>query len=108
MLAATVAIGVFGLFHPRALEIEASGTSRVEVACAHRILEGAARFRITSDCLASGPNGTSTDFVLSVPGRIRRRYQGTLRVSRLASGELSPVVTMELELAVASTVAAEA
>ena len=107
MLTAVVTIGVFGLFHPRALEVEAWGASRVEVGCARRVIEGSARLRIVSDCVASGVGGAPVDFVLSVPGRIRRHYQGTLRVTRSASGELIVVVTMALETAVASTVAAE-
>jgi len=107
MLAAVVTIGVFGLFHPRALEIDTWGSSRVELSCAHRVLEGSARWRIASNCTASGVMGKPVDFVLSVPGRIRRHYQGTLRVTRLPTGELIAAVTMALETAVASTVAAE-
>lgn len=106
-LAATVTIGVFGLFHPHSLDIEPFGSSRVQLNCGpafHRTLEGSARIRLTSDCAMIGP----ADFVLSVPGRIRRHYQGTLVVKRLASGELAAAVTMELEMAVASTIAAEA
>lgn len=109
MLAATITIGVFGLFHPHFLEIEPWGTSHIEVGCgSNRILEGSTKLRIAGECRASGPNGAPVDFVLTVPGRIRRHYQGTLKVGRLASGELVPVVTMALELAVASTIAAEA
>jgi stage II sporulation protein D len=44
--------------------------------------------------------------VLSVPGKISRQYQGRLEISSI-SGELVPVVTMDLETAVASVVAAE-
>jgi stage II sporulation protein D len=46
------------------------------------------------------------DFVLSVPGEITRHYRGRLAISNV-SGELIPVVTMDLETAVASVVAAE-
>lgn len=106
MLPTVVAIGVFGLFHPRALDVEPWGASRVEISCAGKVIEGSARVRITSDCVVTGVGGGPVDFVLSVPGRIRRHYQGTLRVTR-SSTELTAVVTMALEVAVASTVAAE-
>ncbi len=91
-LPAVVAIGVFGLFHPQALEVEAWGASRVEVGCAGRVIEGSARVRITSHCVVSGVGGGPVDFVLSVPGKIRRHYQGVLRVRR--ADELFAVVTM--------------
>lgn len=109
MLTATITIGVFGLFHPHALEIETWGASRIEISCAgERVLEGSTKLRIAGECRAYGLNGAPVDFVLSVPGRIRRHYRGTLKIARLASGELVPMVTMALELAVASTTAAEA
>jgi hypothetical protein len=110
-LAAAVAIGVFGLFHPREVEIEPWGTSRVEVRCggsAVRVLEGSRRARLGSNCTSAGLKGAETDFVLSVPGKIRRHYRGLLKTTRDPNGELIAVVTMTLETAVASTVAAEA
>ena len=108
MLPATVTIGVFGLFHPQALEVEPWGPSRVELHCApQRTLEGAAHARITSDCIVTGPNNAPTDFVLSVPGRIQRHFLGTLKVTKLLTGELIAAVTMPLETAVASIIAAE-
>jgi len=108
MIAATVAIGVFGLFHPQSLEIEPYGRARVEVRCGTAtILEGNRRMRLSRDCTASGPNGAPVDFVLSVPGKIRRHYLGTLE-TRKTGAEIFAIVTMSLETAVASTVAAEA
>jgi peptidoglycan hydrolase-like amidase len=46
------------------------------------------------------------EFVLMVPGRIERRFRGKLELVR-AGDEVVPVVTMDLETAVASIVAAE-
>lgn len=54
----------------------------------------------------TGPTGQSADFQLSVPGRITRRFHGRLDVI-LDDDEFVPVVTMDLETAVASVVAAE-
>ena len=48
----------------------------------------------------------SRDFLLSVPGRFERRFRGTLEVTA-AKRELTSVVSMGLEVAVASAVAAE-
>ncbi len=47
-----------------------------------------------------------SEFVLRVPGRIERRFHGELDVIR-EGNEVIPVVTMDLETAVASIVAAE-
>jgi peptidoglycan hydrolase-like amidase len=54
----------------------------------------------------TGPTGRWADLELSVPGRITRRFQGRLDVSA-AGDELMAVVSMDLETAVASVVAAE-
>ena len=54
----------------------------------------------------TGPAGQSADLQLSVPGRITRRFHGRLDVIR-DGDELVPVVSMDLETAVASVVAAE-
>jgi peptidoglycan hydrolase-like amidase len=45
-------------------------------------------------------------FLLRVPGRIERRFEGRLQLV-LDAGEVIPVVTMDIETAVASIVAAE-
>lgn len=47
-----------------------------------------------------------TDFTLSIPGKINRRYRGLVEVKSI-SGVLASVVTMDLETAVASAVQAE-
>jgi stage II sporulation protein D len=49
---------------------------------------------------------SATDFLLSVPGKITRRFRGKLTVD-CQMDELVAVVEMDLETAVASTVAAE-
>lgn len=81
-----VVIGVFGLFHPTELAV---GSAFL------RLPELAAPFRLAAN-----------DFVLRVPGKIERRYRGGLEV-RATDGELLATVTMDLETAVASAVAAE-
>jgi stage II sporulation protein D len=55
---------------------------------------------------ASSWEGEAGAFILSVPGRIRREYRGTLEVG-VRDAKLLPVVIMDLEVAVASAVAAE-
>lgn len=82
-----VVIGVFGLFHPTELAVGGGALLRLP--------ELAAPFRLASN-----------DFVLSVPGKIERRYRGNLEV-RAMEKELLATVTMDLEIAVASAVAAE-
>jgi len=108
-LAATVTIGVFGLFHSTTFDLEPYGPSRIEVRCgtSTSTLEGQRHARLNMSCTASGLNGTSVDFILSIPGKIRRHYQGTLETRKIER-ELLALVRMPLETAVASTVAAEA
>jgi stage II sporulation protein D len=50
--------------------------------------------------------GRATDFLLSVPGKVTRRFRGKLAV-KCQINELVAVVEMDLETAVASAVAAE-
>nr|MDP9264350.1 hypothetical protein [Acidobacteriota bacterium] len=54
----------------------------------------------------SSRDARSPDLSLSVPGRIERRFRGSLEVTA-AKRELAPVISMDLEVAVASAVAAE-
>lgn len=55
---------------------------------------------------AAGRNQNATGFTLGVPRKIERRYRGTLDI-KIVEGVLVPVVTMDLETAVASVVYAE-
>jgi peptidoglycan hydrolase-like amidase len=117
-------VGVFGLFHPRALVVSAAGgvlsLRGDRNGC---VLRGAEEARLIVDGTAlrvscgdavfrngilhvTGPAGGAADLGLSVPGRIARRFQGRLDVS-LDGLQLVPVVSMDLETAVASIVAAE-
>jgi Stage II sporulation protein len=122
---ARIRIGVFTLFHPKVLTLTPGpgrslvvvggkgsvvlvggefarcriGQSRIECRAGERFLS-AATIR------AAGRGDTDENFTLSVPGRIVRDYLGKLVI--LADGaELVPIVNMDLEVAVASTVAAE-
>jgi peptidoglycan hydrolase-like amidase len=71
--AGDVRIAVFGLFHPRTVQVSRSSAS---------------------------------EFVLSVPGRIERRFHGRLEIIQDGE-EVVPIVIMDIENAVASIVAAE-
>lgn len=122
-----VRIGVLGLFHPRQLvvsapvgtalvihaghqeftlenssnanaNIQSSGES-VLVRCGTRSVESP-DLRITTR--ENGPG----DFLLSAPGKVTRHYRGTLQI-KAVSGILTPIVSMDIETAVASVVAAE-
>lgn len=54
----------------------------------------------------SSRGNSSVNFVLTIPGKITRRYDGQLEV-KMISEALEPIVNMDLETAVASVVAAE-
>jgi stage II sporulation protein D len=120
-----VRIGVFGLFHSERLEISSVPAQPAAVTVGSRQLvladgQGASlqlegsqiRIQINDESLlASDVNvtdqlGRGTDFQLSIPGKITRRFRGRLAV-RGEANELLALVEMDLETAVASAVAAE-
>ena len=125
--AQSVRIGIFGIFHPRQLILAASDETLVVNVGNERIFlepksaSAIAQIRTSEHFLvlefegftleaknirAVGRDNGPASFVLSVPGKIQRRYVGTLDVT-LASEVAVPVVTMDLETAVASVVQAE-
>src|SRR5262249_44961742 len=128
VVAQEVHIGVLSLFHPRELVIAApigsalvvhaggqsftlenssgAGSLQVEsssggvvVRCASHVMKSAA---VSIRSRQDGP----VDLLVTVPGKLTRHYRGKLGISQ-ASGILIPVVSMDLETAVASVVAAE-
>jgi stage II sporulation protein D len=116
-----VRIGVLGLFHSKQivvspitgkpLQCRAGGEPWAVVDPMRVELEGT-KVRISGTENAFDgvfcDNGASgaTEFVVSVPGKIARRYAGKLEI-RPAARELIIVVAMPMETAVASVVAAE-
>jgi stage II sporulation protein D len=121
----TIRVGVFSLFQPQRLVVKPApgAVLRVEIDGRESFLEGArnAAFRRVGDGMdcflrreltparrarVSARDGGAAEFVLSVPGRIERRFRGTLEIASRA-GALQAVVTMDLETAVAAVVAAE-
>jgi stage II sporulation protein D len=126
--AQNVRIGVLGIFHPRQLDLTSGNGNAIVVTAAGKtfflqpgspagnlqihasgnelFLKIADKELHASEIHAAGRNQDATDFMLSVPGKIERRYRGTLDV-KVVDSELVPVVTMDLETAVASVVQAE-
>jgi len=108
----TVKIGVFTLFRPIELRVSpARGPILVTIGDQQKILEGhqssLIRLReVTAPVHVTARDGTATSFHLSIPGKIERRFHGTLTIEA-AEYKLVPVVTIDLEVAVASVVAAE-
>ena len=126
--AQSVRIGVLGLFRPRQLELRATlgaaiiiragestfvlepGSDRdvaqIRVSGSVMLLEVGELAVPVSEIFATSRTGGAATFVLTIPHKISRRYLGALDV-RLISGVLVPVVTIDLETAVASAVQAE-
>lgn len=119
----TVRIGVFGLFRPQELVLRPApgGTVTIELGgsamslaggqSAHlRLMKGGiecrgAERRLVGKVLRAWfPD--AGEFQLAVPNKIERHYRGSLRVTA-SGGSLQPVITMDVETAVASAVAAE-
>jgi stage II sporulation protein D len=123
-----VRIGVLGLFHAREIVVRAVPGEAVVMRAADRsiVLETSSgmdrvSLRLDSELIAIHTNdgdirsrsisltsrdSSPADFLLTLPGKITRRYHGTLEVTP-SSASLLMIVTMDLEAAVASVVAAE-
>ena len=94
-------IAVFGLFHPQVLTVRPASQSPVRITSPRKSeLRGRDSIEIRTDAKLEG------DFILAVPGRFERRYQGILHI-RKKETELSAVLKVKLESAVAAVVAAE-
>jgi len=125
---ANVRIGVMGLFHSKeftvtalpgqALVVDASdekfvleqssgmNTAIVRASGSNIVLQVGVQTVHTSVLAIGGRGNNSTEFALGIPGKIARRYRGTLEI-RQSAGNLLAVVRMDRETAVASIVAAE-
>jgi len=123
-----IRIGVLGLFHPIQFTVSASiGSALVLHAGEERIVlekssgldsanvhisgnemavTAGARVVRASKLIVTGRNGEEVDFIISIPGKITRRYRGTLQITR-SDDTLIAIVTMDRETAVASVIAAE-
>lgn len=123
-----VRVGVFGLFHPHQLVLSApagsalvmhvggesivlegsSGVSSAHIRGGgdHVLVEVGGHVLRASELTVTSRENGPVDFVLAVPGKITRHYRGTLEL-KPAPRTLTAAVTMDMETAVASVVAAE-
>ena len=120
--AQTVRIGVFGLFHPVQLRLAAikGGVLEVRAGVASFVLRDAetATVALQDGGIQCGWRGGAArsrtiyaspgdgGLILGVPGKIQRQFRGRLEIG-VSKNALRPVVLMDLEVAVASVVAAE-
>jgi stage II sporulation protein D (peptidoglycan lytic transglycosylase) len=124
----TVRIGVLSIFHPHELTIAADPAGELMIAAGGQrifLQQGSScsllRVRSAGEDLllncgtmelheeelrASGRNQQAAGIVVTLPGKIKRRYVGVLEL-KAKRGELFPIITMDLETAVASVVQAE-
>ncbi|HXL20845.1 MAG TPA: SpoIID/LytB domain-containing protein [Candidatus Dormibacteraeota bacterium] len=127
--AQAIQIGVLGLFHPQELTLSAAHSEAVLVTIADQSFVLApntprdiARIKITGktfsieikgqilqakEIRATSRANTAVAFVLSVPEKISRQYRGSLAITAAAANTIQPIITMDLETAVASAVLAE-
>jgi peptidoglycan hydrolase-like amidase len=103
-----VAICVFSLFHPVEFHLQPARASVliVEQNGRRQTLEGPGGMDLRSAAIVTGRDGSPTQFILSIRGKIRREFHGQLEV-RERDGALQAIVKMERETVVASIVAAE-
>jgi stage II sporulation protein D len=119
---------VLGLFHPQQFVVRPipGGSLILHAGSEHFLLEDSivtreatiqiahgfvavsvgSRNVVAPDVTVSARSGDSCDFLLSVPGKITRRYSGILNIRVVGASLLADVQT-DLETAVASVVAAE-
>jgi stage II sporulation protein D len=124
----TVRIGVLGIFHSASLTLASGQDAELVLSSgSHRVFVrprsscNTAEIRAIGDmlfvrcgskeirapeCHAASRNQQATGLLLEIPGKIKRKYEGTLDL-RAKNGEIIPVVEMDLEIAVASVVQAE-
>jgi stage II sporulation protein D len=127
--AQTVRIGVLGITHPKQLTLSCTADNSLVINAdgRTRYLEPGSKtetiqIRVSQNAMyvniadqefraetfrAFGRDSQAAPFVLGVPGKIERRYYGSLEI-KMSAGELEPIVTMDRELAVAAIVQAEA
>jgi len=119
-----VRVGVLGLFHAKEFVLEPVGRRAVSIQGRGDgvLLNGehgrrSAAFRVQGNSIllgglsspswrAGARDGSAIRFRLSVPGRIHRVYEGRLEME-VHHGELTAIVIMDRELAVATIVASE-
>ena len=118
----TVDVSVFSLFHPKSLMVRPVENSVLSVSEDHEATTAPVRVQLRGQHVTAVVNGKridssrlrfasrsgqETDFFLSVPGKITRRFHGVLTIQP-TTRELVAIVTLDRELAVASAVKAEA
>ncbi len=123
-----VHISVLGLFHPKQFVVSAtpgqalvlqmdhtteileqsSGlqSAKVELTLQGMTLTSGPRPLPTSEIIVSGRNGGPVDLNLAIPGKITRRYHGTLEI-RPSGDTLLAILKVDIESAVASVVSSE-
>ncbi|HYM75339.1 MAG TPA: SpoIID/LytB domain-containing protein [Candidatus Dormibacteraeota bacterium] len=123
-----VRVGVLGLFHSRQFELSAtagqalvlqvgsqslvleksSGVESVTIQLfdAQVVVTTGRRTLEASSISVAGRANEPVDFILAIPAKIRRHYHGTMQVEPSGSTLLA-ILTLDLEAAVASVVAAE-
>jgi peptidoglycan hydrolase-like amidase len=121
-------IGVLGHYHPLRIILSATRWEAVVVSALGKTIvlepgsrQGNVEIRVSGNAVllnyggqmvqapeihAGGRGDHPTDFTLEIPGKIIRSYRGTLDI-RSIDGNIVPIVTMDLETAVASIVQAE-
>lgn len=126
--AGNVQIGVLGHYHPLRIMLSATRWEAVVVTALGKtivlepgIRKGIVEIGVSGDALllsyggqvvqapeihAGGRGDRPTVFTLEIPERISRNYRGTLDIKAI-DGVVVPIVTMDLETAVASAVQAE-
>jgi len=122
-----VSVAVLGLFHARELVVSVPvghalilqageqnmiledselSSATVRIDGSDLVVSWAKQELRVADVRAAGRANQPEDFILEIPNKIKRRYHGSLAI-RASAGSLLSLVTLDLETAVGSVVAAE-
>ena len=120
----TLRFGVFSLFKPTHLLVRPARNQILLLTISNASVALDSEFEVRSNgeelkifanghnyraasVLISARDGGETEFALAIPGKIARKFRGTLEITQ-ARRCLDAIITMDRELAVASAVKAEA
>ena len=102
----TIVIGVFSLFHPQSVTVKALKDPLGITGVKSATLASGQRIAINGIATIAGPGGGPAEMLLSIPGKIERRFYGVTQ-TRIEGGELRILVKMDMETAVMAAVAGE-
>ena len=106
MTTPTLLISVFSLFHPRSVTVQSLQDPLQVTASSPSVLAAGQKAVVDGPAIIAGRGGGPAEMLLSIPGKIDRRFYGVAETRREGK-ELLILVKMDVETAVMAAVAGE-